>query len=97
MIMYLSPVTVFWNQIDFSATSARSWASPSGVAPFFFRSATVVPGVALFRASALGVYQMGEVQARSWIVAATTSGGGMWSWCAWIVVQRGVGISSTRA
>ena len=57
----------------------------------------VVPGGAALRASALGVYQMGEVQARSWSVGATTSGGAMPSFAAWIVVQRGVGISSTRA
>ena len=57
----------------------------------------MVPGFAPLRASALGVYQIGEDQARSWSVAATTSGGAMPSCLAWIVVQRGVGISSTRA
>ena len=57
----------------------------------------MTPGVAPWRASALGVYQIGELQARSWTVAATTSGGAMPSSCAWMVVQRGVGISSMRA
>jgi hypothetical protein len=37
-----------------------------------------------------------ELHARSWIVGATTSGGAIPSWAAWMVVQRGVGISSTR-
>src|SRR3972149_8428325 len=97
MIMYLSPVTVFCSQTDFSMMSALSWASLSVTAPCFFRSATVVPGLAFLRASALGVYQIGELHARSWMVAATTSGGAMPSCLAWIVVQRGVGISSTRA
>ena len=46
----------------------------------------------------LGVYQIGELHARSWMVGATmSSGGGMPSVAAWIVVQRGVGIASTRA
>jgi len=40
---------------------------------------------------------MGEDQARSWIVAGTLSGGAILSSFAWIVVQRGVGISRTRA
>src|SRR5262245_37117474 len=97
MIMYLSPVTVFCSQIDFSTISALSWASLSVTAPFFFSSATVTPGLAVLSASALGVYQIGELQARSWMVAATTSGGAIPSCFAWIVVQRGVGISSTRA
>src|SRR5262245_51949395 len=97
MIMYLSPVTVFCSHTDFSTISAFNWASLSATAPCFLRSATVVPGWALLRASALGVYQMGELHARSWIVAATTSGGAIPSCLAWIVVQRGVGISSTRA
>jgi len=57
----------------------------------------VVPGFAALRASALGVYQIGELHARSWRVAATTSGGAMPSFAAWMVVQRGVGISSTQA
>jgi hypothetical protein len=65
MIMYFSLVTVFWSQIDFSETSAESWASVSATAPCFFRSATVTPGGAALRASALGVYQIGELQARS--------------------------------
>src|SRR5512144_258365 len=97
MIMYLSPVTVFWSQTDFSTMSALSCSSLSAVAPCFLRSATVVPGLAFLRASAVGVYQIGELHARSWIVAATTSGGAMWSFAAWIVVHRGVGISRTRA
>ena len=47
-----------------------------GVAPFFFRSATVIPAGAFLRASADGVYQIGELQARSCPVSGTTSGGG---------------------
>src|SRR5262245_46591376 len=97
MILYLSPVTVFCSQMDFSTTSDWSCASLKATAPCFFRPATVGPRLAAFAASALGVYQIGELQARSWIVAATTSGGAMPSFAAWIVVQRGVGISSTRA
>src|SRR5262245_36967298 len=97
MILYLSPVTAFCSQTDFSTISALSWASLSATAPFFVRSATVVPGFAPLRASVLGVYQMGELQARSWRVGGTTSGGAMPSFAAWIVVQRGVGISSARA
>ena len=58
---------------------------------------TVIPALTFLRASALGVYQMGELHARSWMLTATTSGGGTPSCLAWIVVQRGVGISSTRA
>src|SRR5215467_780024 len=97
MIMYLVPVTVFWSQTDFCTMSAFSCSSVTATAPCFLRSATVVPGLVAFRASALGVYQMGELHARSWSVGATTSGGGTPSFAAWIVVQRGVGISSTRA
>ena len=41
----------------------------------------------------VGVYQIGEDQARSCTVAGTISGGSMPSSLAWIVVQRGVGIS----
>ena len=56
-----------------------------------------MPAGAALRASALGVYQMGEVQARSCPVSGTTSGGVSPALTAWISVQRGVGISSTRA
>src|SRR5436190_10249149 len=97
MIMYLSPVTVFCSQTDFSTISAFNCASFSATPPFLVNSATIVPRGAALRASALGVYQIGELHARSWIVADTTSGGAMPSFAAWIVVQRGVGISSTRA
>src|SRR5215470_3638933 len=97
MIMYLPPVTVFWSQMDFWTMSAFSCSSVSATAPCFLRSATVVPGLAAFRASALGVYQMGEPQARSWSVGATMLGGGTLSFAAWIVVHRGVGIWSARA
>src|SRR5512147_1475106 len=97
MIWYLSPVTVFSSHGDFSTISALICASSRATAPCFFRLATVVPGFAFFRASALGVYQIGELHARSCSVAATTSGGAMLSLAAWIVVQRGVGISRTRA
>src|SRR4030095_2903523 len=97
MIMYLSPVTVFCSQTDFSTISAFNCASVSATAPFLARSATVVPRGAARRASALGVYQIGELQARSWSVGATTSGGAMPSFAAWIVVQRGVGLSRTPA
>ena len=55
------------------------------------------PALPICRASAVGVYQIGELHARSCWVAATTSGGAMPSLAAWIVVHRGVGISSTRA
>ncbi len=44
-----------------------------------------------------GVNQIGEVQARSWIVAATRSGTGRWFFNASRVDHRGVGISRTRA
>ena len=44
-----------------------------------------------------GVYQMGDVQARCWTVAATFGFGGRFSLAAQYVDQRGVGISSTRA
>lgn len=65
--------------------------------PFALRSATVMPPEAALRASALGVYQIGELQARSCPVRGTTGGGGRPAFTAWISVQRGVGISSTRA
>jgi hypothetical protein len=74
---------VFCSQVDLFAISAFSWASLSATAPFLLRSATVMPDFAFLRASALGVYQMGEVQARSWRVAATTSGGATPSCLAW--------------
>ena len=77
--------------------SAFSCASPNCVALFFLRSSTVIPAGAFLRASALGVYQMGEVQARSCPVSGTTSGAGIPAFTAWMRVQRGVGISSTRA
>jgi hypothetical protein len=77
--------------------NARSCASFSALAPPFFSAATVVPGCTPLRASAVGVYQIGEVQARSCSVGGTTSGGAMFSSLACKVVQRGVGISSTRA
>ena len=63
--MYFSPVTLFCSQTDFCSIRAFSWSSLRGAAPFFSRSATVTPGVAFRRASALGVYQIGELQARS--------------------------------
>ena len=56
-----------------------------------------MPAGAFLRASADGVYQIGEVQARSCPVSGTTSGGGSPDFTAWISVHRGVGISSTRA
>src|SRR6266446_6757596 len=97
MIMYLSPVTVFCSQTDLRTTSSFSSSSLSADAPFCVRLATVTPGLAVLRASSLGEYQIGEPHARSWMVADTTSGGAMPSLWAWMVVQRGVGISSTRA
>jgi len=45
----------------------------------------------------IGVYQIGDVQARSWIVAGRPFGIGIPSATASYVLQRGVGISSTRA
>lgn len=44
-----------------------------------------------------GVYQIGEVQARSCNVAATPGFGGSFASTAQRVDPRGVGISSTRA
>ena len=44
----------------------------------------------------LGVYQMGELHARSCMVAGKFLGGSMPSSLASYVDQRGVGISSTR-
>ena len=76
--------------------SALSWASFSAVPPFFCKSATVMPAAASLRDSADGVYQIGVVHARSCPVSGTTSGGGSPAFTAWISVQRGVGISSTR-
>jgi len=55
-----------------------------------------MPAGAFLRASADGVYQMGELQARSCPVSGTTLGGGSPDFTAWMRVQRGVGISSTR-
>ena len=43
-----------------------------------------------------GLYQMGEVYARSWTVAGTLSGRSTPKNAASYVVQRGVGISRTR-
>jgi len=40
---------------------------------------------------------MGEVQARSWMLAGTSAGGATPSEAASLVDQRGVGISRTRA
>ena len=93
----VSPVTLLRTQKALPTMSVFSCASPSAVAPFCFRSATVIPAGASLRASALGVYQMGEVQARSCPVSGTMSAGGNPDLTAWIRVQRGVGISSTRA
>jgi hypothetical protein len=45
----------------------------------------------------LGVYQMGELQARSWMVEGTAVGTGRPLAIATKVLQRGVGISRTRA
>jgi hypothetical protein len=44
-----------------------------------------------------GVNQIGEDQARSWIVAGTSVESGRWFLIASNVVQRGVGISRTLA
>ena len=44
-----------------------------------------------------GMNQIGEVQARSWIVAATRAGIGKWLRMASRVDHRAVGIYSTRA
>jgi AraC family transcriptional regulator of adaptative response/methylated-DNA-[protein]-cysteine methyltransferase len=72
--------------------------APERIAPLLaVRSATVMPDFAVFRASAPGVYQIGELQARSCTMAGTTSGGAMPSCFAWMVDQRGVGISRARA
>src|SRR5215510_8289764 len=92
-----SPVTLLRTQKALPTSSAFSWASLNWVPPFALRSATVRPARAFLRASALGVYQIGDVQARSCPVSGTTSGGGTPACTAWISVQRGVGISSTRA
>ena len=91
-----SPVTLLRSQMALPTMSAFSCASFSAVAPFFCRSATVVAAEASLRDSADGVYQIGVVQARSCPVSGTTSGGGSPAFTAWISVQRGVGISSTR-
>ena len=70
-----SPVTTFRIQKALPTTSAFSCSLVNGVAPFFLRSAAVIPAGALFRASADGVYQIGELHARSCPVSGTTSGG----------------------
>src|SRR5262249_31927243 len=84
-VSHFSPVTVFWSQTDFSMSSFFSSASLTATAPCFLSVSTVVPTFAPFRASALGVYQMGELHARSWSVGATTSGGATPIFAAWIV------------
>ena len=71
-----SPVTLLRTQKALPTMSAFSCASLRAAAPFFFRSATVIPADAFLRASADGVYQIGELQARSCPVSGTTSGGG---------------------
>ena len=43
------------------------------------------------------MYQIGDVQARCWIVGGTSEGRGAFAWTASSVDQRGVGISRTRA
>ena len=65
--------------------------------PSSVRSSTVRPATACARASEVGVYQIGEDQARSCTVAATIAGGAMPSSLAWMVVQRGVGTARARA
>src|SRR3974390_1948572 len=91
-----SPVTLFRTHTALPTSIAFNCASPNAVAPFDFRSVTVIPAGALLRASALGVYQIGDDHARSCPVSGTTPGGGSAAFTAWISVQRGVGISSTR-
>ena len=54
-----------------------------------------VPGLDSY-APAPGAYQIGELHARSWIVAGSPPGIAMPSAAASRVLQRGVGISSTR-
>src|SRR5262245_2796703 len=97
MILKTSPVTLFRIHVDLPTRRAFRAASSRAVAPCCFSDATVVPGLPAFRASAVGAYQMGELQARSCTVDGTTLGGGIFSSAAWMVVQRGVGISRTRA
>ena len=46
---------------------------------------------------AYGVYQIGELQARSWVVIGTLGSILILNYAASYAVQRGVGISSTRA
>ena len=77
--------------------SAFNCASLSALTPFFFSAATVMPAGAAARAPADGVYQIGELQARSWPVSGTVSGGGRPDLTDWISVQRGFGISLTPA
>src|SRR5664280_2075940 len=92
-----SPVALLRTQKALPTISAFSCASPNWVALFALRSVTVMPAGAFLRASALGVYQIGEDQARSCPVSGTTSGGVKPALTDWMRVQRGVGISSTRA
>src|SRR5215510_4797803 len=92
-----SPVTVFCTHTLLSTISSFSRASLSATAPLDFNSFTVGLCLAALLASAVGVYQMGEVHARSCTVGGIAPGGGMPSSWAWIVVQRGVGISRARA
>ena len=44
-----------------------------------------------------GLYQIDELQARSWMLAGSPFGMAMPNRAASMVLQRGVGISSTRA
>ena len=46
--------------------------------------------------SDFGVYQMGEVQARSWMIGGKSAGGSAPRFTAAIVDQRGVQISNTH-
>ena len=71
-----SAVTLLRTQNALPTINAFSCASLSGVAPFCFRSATVSPAGAFLRASADGVYQIGDDQARSCPVSGTVVGGG---------------------
>jgi hypothetical protein len=53
-----SPVTLSRSQKALPTTRSLSAELLRGVAPFFVRSATVIPADAFFRASADGVYQI---------------------------------------
>ena len=59
-------------------------------------AAAAPPGSVAFAYSDGGVYQIGEDQARSWIVGGTFVGSGRLFRAASYVDHRGVGISSTR-